>query len=100
MPSLLTQLQNDLAKINTMYNPFRMVQVVYTLSENIASMYTHLVDNKTPAADEMFPILMYVLLFSNPDGLLSSLEYMRSHLRPSLMTGEYGYVLVNMTGAI
>ncbi len=68
--------------------------------ENIATMYTRLVDQKTPATDEMFPILVYVLLFSNPEGLLSCVEYIRSHLKASLMSGESGYVLTSVTSAI
>ena len=52
-----------------------------------------------PGADDLFPVLVYVLIKANPPGLLSTTQYVKNFLEDSLK-GEENYWWVQFSTAV
>lgn len=59
----------------------------------------HQEENKT-GADEFIPLLIYVILCSNPPALLSNLLYIQRFRHPEKLLSEPGYYFTNVLSAV
>ena len=75
IPAIYTYCSNQLKKINTYKSPFAKLQLIQNILENITNIFTNFAeDAKTPSAEDIFPIFIYILLQANPDNLYLNLE--------------------------
>lgn len=58
--------------------PKDKVQCVYRCSLCIMNLLSMANDRKVPAADDFFPVLIYVIIKANPPCLLSTIQYVNS----------------------
>ncbi|SGY44678.1 BQ5605_C001g00189 [Microbotryum silenes-dioicae] len=56
--------------------------------------------SKDQGADSFIPFLIYVVLKSNPEHLVSNIQYIQRFRNPDKLTGEGGYYLSSLNGAI
>ncbi|SCV74335.1 BQ2448_6767 [Microbotryum intermedium] len=56
--------------------------------------------SKDQGADSFIPFLIYVVLKSNPEHLISNIQYIQRFRNPDKLTGEGGYYLSSLNGAI
>ncbi|KAF3913027.1 hypothetical protein ABW21_db0203696 [Orbilia brochopaga] len=56
--------------------------------------------NSSQSADNFVPLLIYVVLRSNPDHLVSNIQYILRFRNPDKLGGEAGYYLSSLSGAI
>lgn len=52
-----------------------------------------------PGADDLFPVLVYILIKANPDGLLSTVQYIR-HFTENSLVGEDAYWWAQFSTAV
>lgn len=53
-----------------------------------------------PSAEELFPILIYMLIGANPSYIALNLEYLDKYLPPSRKISKEGYLLTSMHTAL
>lgn len=57
-------------------------------------------DGTLPGADELVPMMIYVIKCCNPPQLHSNLKYLQRYTRPSQMIAEAGYLLTNFVSGV
>jgi hypothetical protein len=57
-------------------------------------------DGSLPGADELVPMMIYVVKCCNPRNLHSNLKYLQRYTRPSQMIAEAGYLLTNFVSGV
>jgi hypothetical protein len=57
-------------------------------------------DGSLPGADELVPMMIYVIKCCNPAQLHSNLKYLQRYTRPSQMIAEAGYLLTNFVSGV
>lgn len=70
--------QREIHMINAYKTPKDKVQCVYRCSLCIMNLLSMANDRKVPAADDFFPVLIYVIIKANPPCLLSTIQYVNS----------------------
>lgn len=53
-----------------------------------------------PSAEELFPILVYLLIGANPSYIALNLEYIDKYMQPSRRVAKEGYVLTSLATAL
>ena len=53
-----------------------------------------------PGAEEMFPMLIYLLLCTNPPNIHANLRYINKFLPAKQRMNKEGYLLINITAAV
>ena len=53
-----------------------------------------------PSADDLFPIMVYCIMSSNPPNLVSNLEFISDYLSPEQKLNREGFVLTNLMAAV
>lgn len=62
--------------------------------------HTHGTSAESTSADTFVPILIFVVLHANPENMLSNVEYINRFRSSSKLSGEAGYYLSSLQGAI
>ncbi|KAF3932228.1 hypothetical protein ABW20_dc0110505 [Dactylellina cionopaga] len=94
----LTLAVQELLKINNYRAPRDKVICVLNCCKVIFGLLRHA--NSTQNADNFVPLLIYVVLRSNPEHLVSNIQYILRFRNPDKLGGEAGYYLSSLSGAI
>ncbi|EWC48970.1 hypothetical protein DRE_00275 [Drechslerella stenobrocha 248] len=88
----------EILKINNYRAPRDKVICVLNCCKVIFGLLRHA--NSSQSADNFVPLLIYVLLRSNPEHLVSNIQYILRFRNPDKLGGEAGYYLSSLSGAI
>ncbi|CAI9718090.1 GTPase-activating protein and VPS9 domain-containing protein 1-like isoform X2 [Octopus vulgaris] len=91
--------QREIHMINAYKTPKDKVQCVYRCSLCIMNLLSMANDRKVPAADDFFPVLIYVIIKANPPCLLSTIQYVNSFYGERV-TGEEQYWWMQFFSAV
>eukprot|EP01016_Furgasonia_blochmanni_P053961 TRINITY_DN8813_c0_g1_i2.p1 TRINITY_DN8813_c0_g1~~TRINITY_DN8813_c0_g1_i2.p1 ORF type:complete len:355 (-),score=60.52 TRINITY_DN8813_c0_g1_i2:312-1316(-) len=98
IPALMLHSQTELKKINDVKSPYNKLRVIEHVHQNLIKAIES--TGKKANADDLIPMLILVVLQSNPEGLYSSLMYIQEYCSKSLLVGELGYSLMNIIAAV
>ncbi|XP_028966493.1 GTPase-activating protein and VPS9 domain-containing protein 1 [Galendromus occidentalis] len=90
--------QAVIATLNAYKSPRDKMNCVFLCCKTIMDLL-HLASNSAAAADDLFPILVYVLIQANPQYLLSNIEYVKQFC-PGYQDGEAGYYWTMLDSAV
>lgn len=82
--------QDEIATINAFKTPKEKVQCVVRTCTVIMSLLSLASDRSVPAADDLMPVLVFVIVKANPPSLLSTVQYVTSFYE-SNFEGEEAY---------
>ncbi|KAK6358940.1 hypothetical protein TWF696_000114 [Orbilia brochopaga] len=88
----------EILKINNYRAPRDKVICVLNCCKVIFGLLRN--SNTSQSADNFVPLLIYVVLRSNPDHLVSNIQYILRFRNPDKLGGEAGYYLSSLSGAI
>lgn len=88
----------ELLKINHYKAPRDKVICILNCCKVIFGLIRHLSSEEN--ADTFIPILIFVVLRSNPDHLISNVEYISRFRNPERLSSESGYYLSSLMGAV
>ncbi|XP_022686826.1 GTPase-activating protein and VPS9 domain-containing protein 1-like isoform X1 [Varroa jacobsoni] len=90
--------QAAIATLNAYKAPRDKLSCVFLCCKTILDLL-HLASSSAAAADDLFPILVYVLIQANPQYLLSNIEYVK-HFCSGYQDGEAGYYWTMLDSAV
>ncbi|KAI5798781.1 hypothetical protein FPQ18DRAFT_322813 [Pyronema domesticum] len=88
----------EMLKIGTYRAPRDKVICVLNCCKVIFGLLRH--SKSDESADKFVPLLIYVVLRANPEHLVSNVQYILRFRNPDKLTGEAGYYLSSLMGAI
>ncbi|XP_075225901.1 GTPase-activating protein and VPS9 domain-containing protein 1-like [Lycorma delicatula] len=91
--------QADIAAISAYKTPRDKLYCVFHCCTTIMNLLSLASDRSVPAADDLIPVLVYVLIKANPPSLLSTIQYINSFYG-SRLEGEVRYWWVQFCSAI
>ncbi|KAI2620074.1 hypothetical protein GGR54DRAFT_602401 [Hypoxylon sp. NC1633] len=94
----LTLAQQELLKIKSYRAPRDKIICVLNCCKVIFGLLKH--NKSDSSADSFMPLLIYVVLRSNPDHLVSNVHYILRFRNQEKLAGEAGYYLSSLMGAI
>ncbi|KAI1142447.1 hypothetical protein F5Y05DRAFT_370990 [Hypoxylon sp. FL0543] len=94
----LTLAQQELLKIKSYRAPRDKIICVLNCCKVIFGLLKH--NQSDSSADSFMPLLIYVVLRSNPDHLVSNVHYILRFRNQEKLAGEAGYYLSSLMGAI
>ncbi|KAF9358426.1 hypothetical protein BGX26_001771 [Mortierella sp. AD094] len=97
--SYLNNAQAELKKINGYKAPRDKVICILNCCKYIFTLIRRSEGN-SKGADTFLPILIYVVLRSNPPNLVSNVQYISRFRNPDKLQAEAGYYLASVMGAI
>ncbi|KAF9997922.1 hypothetical protein BGZ65_006525, partial [Modicella reniformis] len=95
----LINAQTELGKINTFKAPRDKVICILNCCKYIFTLIRR-AEGNSKGADTFLPILIYVVLRSNPPNLVSNVQYIYRFRNPEKLQAEAGYYLASLMGAI
>ncbi|KFH69955.1 hypothetical protein MVEG_04758 [Podila verticillata NRRL 6337] len=95
----LNNAQSELKKINSYKAPRDKVICILNCCKFIFTLIRRSEGN-SKGADTFLPILIYVVLRSNPPNLVSNVQYISRFRNPEKLQAEAGYYLASLMGAI
>ncbi|KAG0216303.1 hypothetical protein BGX33_000264 [Mortierella sp. NVP41] len=95
----LDKAQAELKKINSYKAPRDKVICILNCCKFIFTLIRRSEGN-SKGADTFLPILIYVVLQSNPPNLVSNVQYISRFRNPEKLQAEAGYYLASLDGAI
>ncbi|CAO3570653.1 unnamed protein product [Mortierella alpina] len=95
----LNNAQAELKKINSYKAPRDKVICILNCCKFIFTLIRRSEGN-SKGADTFLPILIYVVLRSNPPNLVSNVQYISRFRNPDKLQAEAGYYLASLMGAI
>ncbi|KAK2592867.1 hypothetical protein QQS21_009434 [Conoideocrella luteorostrata] len=90
--------QQELLKIKSYRAPRDKIICVLNCSKVIFGLLKH--NKSDSSADSFMPLLIYVVLQSNPEHLVSNVQYILRFRNQEKLGGEAGYYLSSLMGAI
>ncbi|PNY29136.1 Vacuolar protein sorting-associated protein 9a [Tolypocladium capitatum] len=90
--------QQELMKIKSYRAPRDKIICVLNCSKVIFGLLKH--NKSDSSADSFMPLLIYVVLQSNPEHLVSNVQYILRFRNQEKLGGEAGYYLSSLMGAI
>ncbi|KIP01499.1 hypothetical protein PHLGIDRAFT_131242 [Phlebiopsis gigantea 11061_1 CR5-6] len=90
--------QQELLKINHYKAPRDKLICILNCCKVIFGLLRHM--HTEEGADSFIPLLIYVVLKSNPDHLLSNVEFINRFRNPAKLQSEAGYYLSSLMGAV
>uniref|UniRef100_A0A1B6FZC8 Receptor-mediated endocytosis protein 6 homolog n=1 Tax=Cuerna arida TaxID=1464854 RepID=A0A1B6FZC8_9HEMI len=91
--------QAEIATISAYKTPRDKLQCVFRCATTIMNLLSLACDRGPPAADDLVPVMVYVLIKANPPSLLSTVQYVTSFYANRLQ-GEEHYWWVQFCSAI
>ncbi|KAG0024245.1 hypothetical protein BGZ81_007763 [Podila clonocystis] len=95
----LNNAQSELKKINSYKAPRDKVICILNCCKFIFTLIRRS-EGTSKGADTFLPILIYVVLRSNPPNLVSNVQYISRFRNPEKLQAEAGYYLASLMGAI
>lgn len=86
----------ELKKINALKSPRHKCQAIFESINCLSSLFNDVM----PSADDLFPIMVYCIMSSNPPNLVSNLDFISDYLSPEQKLNREGFVLTNLMAAI
>ena len=86
----------ELKKINSVKSPRNKCSTVLESINCLSGLFKA----KMPSAEELFPIVAYLLVCSNPPHISRNLEYIDEYLAPNTKIGKEGFVLTTVSAAL
>ncbi|KAM0787741.1 hypothetical protein ACM66B_003798 [Microbotryomycetes sp. NB124-2] len=90
--------RRELRKINQYKAPRDKMICVLNCCKVIFGLIRHVSSDE--GADTFIPFLIYVVLKTNPEHLVSNIQYIQRFRNPDKLSGEGGYYLSSLNGAI
>ncbi|KAK4056939.1 hypothetical protein OIO90_002189 [Microbotryomycetes sp. JL221] len=90
--------RRELRKINQYKAPRDKMICVLNCCKVIFGLIRHVSSDE--GADTFIPFLIYVVLKTNPEHLVSNIQYIQRFRNPDKLTGEGGYYLSSLNGAL
>jgi hypothetical protein len=93
----------ELARLGCFQSPQDKLQCLRRCSVNIATVLKqcrNATDGGLPGADELLPMMILALKYSNPPALHSEMYYLQRYTRPRLLTSEAGYLITHFVSAV
>ncbi|KAI0485128.1 hypothetical protein GGR56DRAFT_616953 [Xylariaceae sp. FL0804] len=94
----LTLAEQELLKIRSYRAPRDKIICVLNCCKVIFGLLKH--NKSDSSADSFMPLLIYVVLRSNPDHLVSNVQYILRFRNQEKLGGEAGYYLSSLMGAV
>ncbi|KAI5305623.1 hypothetical protein KEM56_003843 [Ascosphaera pollenicola] len=95
----LSLAQQELVKINAYRAPRDKVICILNCCKVIFGLLKHAKASDT-SADSFLPLLIYTVLKANPEHLVSNIQYIFRFRNQDKLTGEAGYYLSSLSGAV
>lgn len=95
----LSLAQQELVKINAYRAPRDKVICILNCCKVIFGLLKHAKTTDT-SADSFIPLLIYTVLKANPEHLVSNIQYIFRFRNQDKLTGEAGYYLSSLSGAV
>ncbi|WRT68474.1 uncharacterized protein IL334_005450 [Kwoniella shivajii] len=92
--------EQELLKVNHYKAPRDKIICILNCCKVIFGLMRNVNGPDGGGADAFVPILIFVVLRSNPENLLSNIEYITRFRSASKLSGEAGYYLSSLSGAI
>ncbi|KAI9364561.1 hypothetical protein BD770DRAFT_357460 [Pilaira anomala] len=96
--SFLSFAESEIRKINNYKAPRDKLICILNCCKVIFGLIKHVEGDA--GADKFLPILIYVVIRSNPPRLVSNVQYIYRFRNPEQLQAESGYYLTNLMGAI
>lgn len=91
--------QEEIKRLAAFKTPSDKVACVARCSQTIMNLLSLASSKSVPAADDFVPVMVFVLIKANPQGLLSTVQYVESFYG-NRMSGEDQYWWMQFVGAI
>jgi len=92
------QAQEQISKLNAYRTPKDKVNCVFNCCSVIMNLLS-LCEKSVPAADDLMPVLVYVIIKANPPSLLSTIEFIKTYYEDKL-EGEQSYWWTQFNSAV
>ncbi|XP_014298112.1 GTPase-activating protein and VPS9 domain-containing protein 1 [Microplitis demolitor] len=92
--------QAELAMISAYKTPRDKLQCVFRCTTTIMNLLSMASERGIPAADDLIPVLVYVIIKANPPSLLSTVQYVDSFYGNNRLEGEDQYWWTQFCSAI
>jgi len=89
----------EFEKINRFKSPLLKIEAFQNCANHLIDIFIEL-GNKKPDADDLFPLLMYVVLNSEIENLKVHVDFIFNFLREDLAYGQMGFLIVNLKAII
>ncbi|XP_052000876.1 ras and Rab interactor 3 [Xyrauchen texanus] len=98
--AVIEKIQAKLGNMHKEYSPQKKIDMLLKTCKIIYESMTVGCPGKSHGADDLLPVLMYVLARINIGALLLDVEYMMELMDPALQLGEGSYYLTTTYGAL
>ncbi|KAF6780221.1 hypothetical protein AHF37_00477 [Paragonimus kellicotti] len=90
--------QDELRKLDRSHVPVEIIQCLKRVMECIVATLTLITPNSAPSADELLPVLIYVIIQVNPPRLLTNLAFIEAF--GGVFDGEDQYIWCQFRAAV
>jgi len=97
--SLYTAAIRELEKMNQFKAPMWKLKA-FQNSVNYIVLAYHQVFQREPNSDELFPLLIYIVLQANIELFKFNVDYIYNHLRKPHLLGQFGFLIINLKAII
>lgn len=94
-----TSVQRQILSLNAYKTPREKVNCVVKCCKMIMNLLSLAHDKSVPSADDMIPVLVFILIKANPSWLLSNVQYVNCYYDRHL-TGEQAYWWTQFSSAV
>ncbi|XP_059376590.1 ras and Rab interactor 3 [Carassius carassius] len=98
--AVMEKIQTKLGNLHQEYSPQKKIDLLLKTCKIIYESMSVGCPGKAHGADDLLPVLMYVLARCNISALLLDVEYMMELMDPALQLGEGSYYLTTTYGAL
>ncbi|EKX41035.1 hypothetical protein GUITHDRAFT_40600, partial [Guillardia theta CCMP2712] len=89
----------ELQRMNAYKSPKDKLVCLYNCCKVASQLLATTSSESATGADELLPLLIYIIILSNPPSLHSNLQFIYHYRHPSRLLGEQGYCLTNIMSA-
>lgn len=94
-----SSVQSQISSLNAYKTPREKVNCVVNCCKMIRGLLSLAHEESVPSADDMIPVLVFVLIKANPSWLLSNVQYVNCYYEKQL-TGEEAYWWTQFSSAV
>ena len=87
---------NELRKINSVKSPLQKCKVIFQSINCLSSLF----EESMPTADELFPIIVYMIMCANPPNFQTNIDFIQKFLPHDRKMNKEGFVITNILAAI
>jgi len=97
--SLYTPAIKEMKKMTQFKAPIYKMQIFQNSVHHILNIFSDTVQ-RSPSSDELFPVLVYVVLQANIDLIKYTVDYIYTYIRKSHLMSQLGFLIVNLKAVI